>query len=163
MKASCRSWNLIYCVLCWRCSKLYVGQTSLRLKARFVHHYDSVDKNDLTKPVGGHFWQMDHRGTDYMIIHVLEFIQKPPKGPAATIDRSRVEKRWILRHHRVSTWKINSFLKKENLSHFRRGKRSFILPFLGKAYFRLSHVATRHCNLPTCKMSKWKEILIKYI
>ena len=92
---SCRSSNLIYCVTCQRCNKQYVGQTSLRLKARFVHHYYSVDKGDVTKPVGKHFSQMNHRGTDDMLIHVLEFIKKPPSSEVAAKIRDKVEKRWI--------------------------------------------------------------------
>jgi hypothetical protein len=67
---------------CKNCDKRYVGQTSLRLKARFVHHNYSVDKKDLSKLVGKHFSQSDHRGTDDMKIHVLEFIKKPPTSEA---------------------------------------------------------------------------------
>jgi hypothetical protein len=92
---SCRSSNLIYCITCKRCSKQYVGQTSLRLKSRFVHHYYTVDKCDQTKPVGKHFSQLDHNGTRDMDIHVLEFIKMPPKSQAALTVRNRVERRWI--------------------------------------------------------------------
>ena len=42
---SCRSSNLIYCVTCQRCNNQYVGQTSLRLKARFVDKTDDQWKN----------------------------------------------------------------------------------------------------------------------
>jgi hypothetical protein len=92
---SCRSSNLIYCITCKRCKKQYVGQTLLRLKSRFVHHYYTVDKKDQTKPVGKHFSLMNHRGTDDMEIHVLEFIKKPPSSDVALEIRNRVEKRWI--------------------------------------------------------------------
>jgi hypothetical protein len=43
---SCRSSNLIYCISCTLCGKQYVGQTSLRLKDRFVHHFYSIEKED---------------------------------------------------------------------------------------------------------------------
>jgi hypothetical protein len=89
---SCRSSNLIYCVTCKRCDKQYVGQTYLRLKSRFVHHYYSVDKADSTKPVGKHFSQMDHRGTDDMRLRIH---QKPPSSAVAAEVRNKVEKRWI--------------------------------------------------------------------
>ena len=92
---SCRSSNLIYCITCLRCRKQYVGQTSLRLKGRFVHHFYTVEKPDKTKPVGKHFSRSDHKTIDDMEIHVLEFIKKPPKSEAANIIRDRVEKRWI--------------------------------------------------------------------
>jgi hypothetical protein len=94
-KVSCRSSNIIYCITCKKCLKQYVGQTSLRLKSRFVHHYYSVDKSDQTKPVGKHFSQLDHNGTRDMDIHVLEFIKMPPKSKAALEVRNRVERRWI--------------------------------------------------------------------
>jgi hypothetical protein len=38
---------------------------------------------------------MNHRGTDDMEIHVLEFIKKPPSSDVALEIRNRVEKRWI--------------------------------------------------------------------
>ena len=92
---SCRSSNLIYCITCKLCRKQYVGQTSLRLKLRFVHHFYSVDKEDATKPVGKHFSQMNHKGINDMEIHVLEFIKKPPSSEVGAQIRNRVEKRWI--------------------------------------------------------------------
>jgi hypothetical protein len=46
---SCRSSNLIYCIQCKRCNKQYVGQTSLRLKRRFVYHFYTVEKPDKSK------------------------------------------------------------------------------------------------------------------
>jgi hypothetical protein len=92
---SCRSSNLIYCITCRRCKKQYVGQTSLRIKSRFVHHYYTVDKEDKSKPVGKHFSQLGHDGISDMEIHVLEFIKVPPKSEAARVIRNRVERRWI--------------------------------------------------------------------
>jgi hypothetical protein len=92
---SCRSSNLIYCITCKARKKQYVGQTSLKIKGRFVHHYYTVDKEDLTKPVGKHFSRKDHNGIKDMDIHVLEFIKMPPKSEAALQVRNRVERRWI--------------------------------------------------------------------
>ena len=94
MKISCRSSILIYCITCKRCGKQYVGQTSLRLKGRFVHHFYSVEKPDKSKPVGNHFSKLDHKGIDDMDIHVLEFISKPPKSDGASKIRD-MEKCWI--------------------------------------------------------------------
>jgi hypothetical protein len=92
---SCRSSNVIYCITCKRCRKQYVGQTYLRLKGRFVHHFYTVEKPNKSVPVGKHFSALDHKGIDDMDIHVLEFIKKPPKSEAASAIRDRVEKRWI--------------------------------------------------------------------
>jgi hypothetical protein len=72
-----------------------VGQTSLRLKDRFVHHFYSIEKKDQLKPVGKHFSQGSHAGLDDVEIHVLEFIKKPPTSEVGKEVRNRVEKRWI--------------------------------------------------------------------
>jgi hypothetical protein len=92
---SCRSSNLIYCINCKRCNKQYVGQTSLRLKNRFVHHLYSIDKEDQSKPVGKHFSSKSHEGIDDVEIFVLEFIKKPPTSQVGGMVRDRVERRWI--------------------------------------------------------------------
>ena len=92
---SCRSSNLIYCITCKVCKMQYVGQTSLRLKDSFVHHFLDIGKGDPLKTVSRHFSQPGHNGIHDLEIHVLEFIKKTPKSPAATIIRNRVEKRWI--------------------------------------------------------------------
>ena len=47
---------------------------------------------DETKPVGKHFFGLDHKGIDDMDIYVLEFISKPPKTLAATSITDSVEK-----------------------------------------------------------------------
>jgi hypothetical protein len=92
---SCRSSNLIYCINCKRCNKQYVGQTSLRIKNRFVHHLYSIDKEDQSKPVGKHFSSKSHQGIDDVEIFVLEFIKKPPASEVGGRVRDRVERRWI--------------------------------------------------------------------
>ena len=92
---SCRSSNLIYCITCKVCDKQYVGQTSLRVKDRFVHHFLDIEKGDPLKSVGRHFSQRDHNGIHSVEISILEFIKKPQKSPAASVIRDRVERRWI--------------------------------------------------------------------
>jgi hypothetical protein len=92
---SCRSSNLIYCITCKRCKKQYVGQTSLRLKNRFVHHFYQIEKSDKTKPVSKHLSGSSHQGLDDVEIHILEYIKKPPTSEIASLVRDRVEKRWI--------------------------------------------------------------------
>jgi hypothetical protein len=89
---SCRSSNLIYCITCTRCKKQYVGQTSLRLNQRFVHHFYSITKPDVSKPVGKHFSSRSHNGIKDVEIHILEFIKKPPTSEVASRIRDRVEK-----------------------------------------------------------------------
>ena len=72
-----------------------VGQTSLIIKDRFVHHFYSVEKPDTTKVVGRHFAAPSHRELEDMEISVLEFIKRPPKSPASVIIQDRVERRWM--------------------------------------------------------------------
>ena len=72
-----------------------VGQTSLRIKDRFVHHFYSVEKPDLQKAVGRHFAAIDRKEVADMEISVLEFIKKAPKSPASMIIRDRVERKWM--------------------------------------------------------------------
>ena len=91
---SCRSSNLIYAITCTKCNKQYVGQTSLRIKDRFVHHFRDISINNTEKTVGRHFSQRNHRGTNDMSITVLEFIRAPPRSPQASTIRNRVERNW---------------------------------------------------------------------
>jgi hypothetical protein len=52
---SCRSSNLIYAITCTRCGIQYVGQTMLRIKDRFVHHFHDIITCNLDKNVSKHF------------------------------------------------------------------------------------------------------------
>ena len=91
---SCRSSNLIYAITCTRCGMQYVGQTLLRIKDRFVHHFRDIELMDKEKSVSKHFSQGSHNGVKDVQISVLEFIKKPPRSPQAVVIRNRVEKRW---------------------------------------------------------------------
>ena len=98
---SCRSSNLIYCITCKKCNKQYVGQTMLRLKDRFIHHFRDIDQNDKDKTVSRHFNLPNHDGTKDMKIHVLEYIRKPPRSPQSVTIRNKRENSWTntLRSH----------------------------------------------------------------
>ena len=72
-----------------------MGQSSLRLKNRFVHHFYSIEKEDQLKPVGKHFPLRSLTGLDNVEIHIVEFIKKPPTSEVGGLIRDRVEKRWI--------------------------------------------------------------------
>lgn len=60
-----------------------------------MYHFYNVEREDKNTPVGKHFSQLGHKGIDDMKIHVLEFINQPPKTEAALVIRNKVEKRWI--------------------------------------------------------------------
>ena len=53
----CISANVIHCITCNLCKKIYIGETGRRLVDRFREHQRDVEKNDtdLWKPVGRHF------------------------------------------------------------------------------------------------------------
>ena len=56
-KISCRTLNLIYCIMCTRCKMQYVGQTLLRIKKDcFGAHFYSIEKPDTLQVVAMHFF-----------------------------------------------------------------------------------------------------------
>ena len=91
---SCRSSNLIYAITCKVCGIQYVGQTSLRIKDRFVHHFRDIALSNQDKTVGRHFSDTNHRGLLDINISVLEFIKAPPQSPKAILIRNRIERFW---------------------------------------------------------------------
>ena len=59
---TCTSANVIYCITCTLCNKLYIGETGRRLGDRFREHLRDVEKNDkdASKPVARHFNWPNH-------------------------------------------------------------------------------------------------------
>ena len=59
---TCTSANVIYCITCKLCNKLYIGETGRRLGDRFREHLRDVEKNDkdASKPVARHFNLPNH-------------------------------------------------------------------------------------------------------
>ena len=59
---TCTSANVIYCITCTLCNKLYIGETGRRLGDRFREHLRDVEKNDkdASKPVARHFKLPNH-------------------------------------------------------------------------------------------------------
>ena len=49
--------NIIYCITCTLCNKLYIGESGRKLGDRFREHLLDVKNkgSDLSKPVAGHF------------------------------------------------------------------------------------------------------------
>ena len=58
----CTTANVIYCITCTLCKKLYIGETGRRLGDRFREHPRDVEKDDknASKPVARHFNLMNH-------------------------------------------------------------------------------------------------------
>ena len=59
---TCTSADVIYCINCTYCSKLYIGKTGRRLGDRFREHLRHVERNDkgASKPVAKHFNLPNH-------------------------------------------------------------------------------------------------------
>ena len=59
---TCTSANVIYCITCTLCKKLYIGETGRRLDDRFREHLRDVEKDDknASKPVARHFNLPNH-------------------------------------------------------------------------------------------------------
>ena len=59
---TCTSANVIYCITCTYCKKIYIGETGRRLGDRFREHLRDVERNDkdASKPVARHFNLPNH-------------------------------------------------------------------------------------------------------
>ena len=59
---TCISTNVIYCITCAQCKKIYVGETGRRLADRFREHLRDAEQNntDASKPVARHFNLLNH-------------------------------------------------------------------------------------------------------
>ena len=59
---TCTSANVIYCITCTHCKKLYTGERDRRLGDRFGEHLRDVEKDDkdASKPVARHFNLPNH-------------------------------------------------------------------------------------------------------
>ena len=63
----CTSSNIIYCISCIKCCKLYIGETGRRLSDRFAEHLRSLRNNDVDKPVARHFNAASHSISDIKV------------------------------------------------------------------------------------------------
>ena len=59
---TCTSANVIYCITCTLCKKLYIGETGRRLGDRFRERLRDVEKdeNNASKPIARHFSLLNH-------------------------------------------------------------------------------------------------------
>ena len=83
---TCTSSNIIYCISCSKCCKLYIGETGRRLS----EHLRSVRNNDVDKPVARHFNAANHSISDMKICAI-----SPISG--GNDSRKRHEKRLIFK------------------------------------------------------------------
>ena len=66
---TCISANVIYCITCTLCKKLYIGETGRRLGERFREHLRDVEKDDqnASKPVARHF-NLPNYSNQHMVV-----------------------------------------------------------------------------------------------
>ena len=73
---ACTSANVIYCITCTLCKKLYIGETGRGLGDRFREHLRDVEKDDknASKPVVIHF-NLPNHSKQHMAICGLSLYQ----------------------------------------------------------------------------------------
>jgi peptide-methionine (R)-S-oxide reductase len=106
---TCNSNNLIYCIECTICSKLYVGQTKNTIKERFKSHFYGINNpahQDTT--VSRHYSRPDHDGIKSLTIFVLDFITSPQNSTSGKRLRDERELFWIHRLSSIAPLGLNS-------------------------------------------------------
>ena len=94
---TCTSANVIYCITCTLCNKLYIGETGRRLGDRFREHLRDVEKNDkdASKPVARHFNLPNHSKTHMAICGLSLHL-------GTTESRKNLEQKFMARSKRSS-------------------------------------------------------------
>eukprot|EP00061_Rhincodon_typus_P000943 g13245.t1 len=70
--STCTSANVVYCIHCFRCCLLYIGETKYRLRDRFVEHLYSVRDKQQHLPVTNHFNSPSPSLGDMSILGLLQ-------------------------------------------------------------------------------------------
>ena len=99
---TCTSANVIYCITCTLCKKLYIGETGRRLGDRFREHLRDVEKDDkdTSKPVARHF-NLPKHSKEHMSICGLSLHQ------GTTESRKNLEQRFIFQIGTLNPHGIN--------------------------------------------------------
>ena len=99
---TCTSANVIYCITCTLCKKLYIGETGRRLGDRFREHLRDVEKDDkdASKPVARHFNLPSH-SKQHMAVCGLSLHQ------GSTESRKTLEQRFIFQIGTLNPHGIN--------------------------------------------------------
>ena len=87
---TCTSANVIYCITCTLCTKLYIGETGRRLGDRFREHLRVVEKDDqnASKPVARLF-NLPNHSNQHMVVCGLSLHQ------GSTESRKTLEQKFI--------------------------------------------------------------------
>jgi len=104
---SCCSHNLIYCITCTICRKQYVGQTSKKLRERFIFHFGNINNRRLNDPIGRHFSSTGHTGRKTLTIHIVAFIPAPYNSTVGKSLRDNLEKTWMYKLQSIAPQGLN--------------------------------------------------------
>ena len=99
---TCTSANVIYCITCTLCKKLYIGETGRRLGDRFREHLRDVEKDDQNacKPVARHF-NLPNHSNQHMVVCGLSLHQ------GSTESRKTLEQKFIFQIGTLNPYGIN--------------------------------------------------------
>jgi hypothetical protein len=104
---SCCSHNLIYCITCTTCGKQYIGQTSKKLRERFVNHFGNINNKRMNDPIGRHFQSPGHSGKKTLTIHIVEFIPAPHNSQVGKALRDNLERKWMYKLQTIAPQGLN--------------------------------------------------------
>ena len=98
----CTTSNIIYCITCTLCNKLYIGESGHKLGDRFREHLLDVKNkgSDLSKPVARHFNLLGHSHKHMEICGIYLHLGKNE-------TRKRKEQRLIFKHGTLAPNGIN--------------------------------------------------------
>ena len=126
---TCTDTSLIYCIVCDKCGKLYIGLTSNSLKVRFRAHWHSSETRKLI-PLYRHFARKSHNFLrDHRIVS-LEHCE-----PDALAER---EAYWI------SVTSLTYAASDPCYFHLRRANRDSIIIYDGSLYIVDTHMTHTH-------------------
>jgi len=99
---TCTSANVIYCITCTLCKKIYIGETGRRLGDRFRERLRAVERNDkdTSKPVARHF-NLPNHSSQHMVICGLSLHQ------GNTESRKNLEQKFIFQIGTLNPHGIN--------------------------------------------------------
>ena len=99
---TCTSANVIYCITCTLCKKLYIGETGRQLGDRFRDHLRDIEKDDknASKPVARHF-NLPNHSMQHMVVYGLSLHQ------GSTESRKTLEQKFIFQIGTINPLGIN--------------------------------------------------------
>ena len=97
-KANCKSNDLIYCLTCKSCDKMYAGQTKRGLRYRLCEHFRNVTQNNTTVHSDGRYGnERGHHGIAAINTYVLQFAKRHQDSDKALAIRLQLDQSWISR------------------------------------------------------------------